>query len=418
MEEYGFSDYFGIGDIIAHTEGGYIHDDVISAMTRSWLRGKGEQLRQENKPWFMSVYLVNPHEVMYYNTDLPGQKQQSGQAMMRLNREPNGAAYQQQWDVSLPVSRSQSVQDSGRPAAHLDYRNSRGALVRVVPVEDARLQRLNNYYLNSIRDVDNNIVEILDELDNLGIADNTIIIFTADHGELGGEHGLTGKGANAYREQNNVPFTLVHPAFNENKRCKAVTSHVDIATTLVSLSGGDPSTLKGLPGKDISTLLDNPEAAASDGLRSGALYNYNMFAYVHDDFFASIGKFFADGGLPEDLPNQGFRPNLKKRGAIGSIFDGQYKFSRHFSPLQHHVPKSMEQPFASNDIELFDLKTDLMEASNLATDRKKYGEILEMMNNKLNLLIAAEVGEDEGQMLPVIKGTDWKLSSSFRKIRT
>jgi len=78
MEEYGFSDYFGIGDIIAHTEGGYIHDDVISAMTRSWLRGKGEQLREENKPWFMSVNLVNPHDVMYYNTDLPGQTQQSG----------------------------------------------------------------------------------------------------------------------------------------------------------------------------------------------------------------------------------------------------------------------------------------------------------------------------------------------------
>ena len=50
MEEYGFSDYFGIGDIIAHTEGGYVHDDVISAMSRSWLRGKGEQLREEKKP--------------------------------------------------------------------------------------------------------------------------------------------------------------------------------------------------------------------------------------------------------------------------------------------------------------------------------------------------------------------------------
>jgi arylsulfatase len=44
MEEYGFSDYFGIGDIIAHTEGGFIHDDVISAMTRSWLRGCREKI--------------------------------------------------------------------------------------------------------------------------------------------------------------------------------------------------------------------------------------------------------------------------------------------------------------------------------------------------------------------------------------
>jgi arylsulfatase len=39
MEEYGFSDYFGIGDMIAHTEGGYLHDGVITSMTKSWLRG-------------------------------------------------------------------------------------------------------------------------------------------------------------------------------------------------------------------------------------------------------------------------------------------------------------------------------------------------------------------------------------------
>src|SRR5499427_3543917 len=50
MEAYGFSDYFGIGDIIAHTQGGYLHDGVIAAMATSWLRGKGRELAAENKP--------------------------------------------------------------------------------------------------------------------------------------------------------------------------------------------------------------------------------------------------------------------------------------------------------------------------------------------------------------------------------
>ena len=145
----------GIGDIIAHTEGGYLHDNVISAMTRGWLRGKGEELRQGNKPWFMAVNLVNPHDVMYYNTDLPGQTQQSGGAMMRLNRDPLNSVYQQNWDVKLPKSRNQSVKERGRPAAHLDFMNSRGAMVGVVPNSDERWKRLNNYYLNCLQDVDN-----------------------------------------------------------------------------------------------------------------------------------------------------------------------------------------------------------------------------------------------------------------------
>ena len=72
MEAYGFSDYFGVGDIIAHTQGGYLHDGIIAAMGGSWLRGKGRELAAEGKPWFLAVNLVNPHDVMFYDTDAPG----------------------------------------------------------------------------------------------------------------------------------------------------------------------------------------------------------------------------------------------------------------------------------------------------------------------------------------------------------
>ena len=417
MEKYGFSDYLGIGDIIAHTEGGYLHDHVIAAMSRSWFRGQGEQLRQANKPWFLAINLVNPHDVMYYNTDLPGQAQQLVRTMMRLNREPRNAIYQDQWQVRLPKSRNQSIQEKGRPTAHQDYIQSRGALVGIVPNEDAHWRRLNNYYLNCIRDVDRNLVEILDELDNLDIAENTIVIYTSDHGELAGAHGLSGKGATAYREQNNVPLIIVHPAFQGNKRCKAVTSHVDIATTLLSIARGQSTEITELPGKDITTLLDNPETAAIDVLRPGALYNYNMFAYVDAAFLSNIAKFFAEGGKPQDLPKQGFRPNLQKRGAIRSIYDGQYKLNRYFSPQQHHVPQTMEQLFANNDVELFDLKNDPLEMKNLAIDRNKNGDLILAMNNKLNLLIEQEVGEDVGQMLPGGADANWRLSPELKHLR-
>ncbi len=49
-------------------------------------------------------------------------------------------------------------------------------------------------YLAMIRFVDDGIGRIIDKLDELGIRDNTIIVFTADHGDFGGEHNMFGKG--------------------------------------------------------------------------------------------------------------------------------------------------------------------------------------------------------------------------------
>jgi arylsulfatase A-like enzyme len=55
----------------------------------------------------------------------------------------------------------------------------------------------NNHYLNCLRDADRNFVPLLDELEALGLASNTIIVLTADRGDLDGAHRLHSKGATA-----------------------------------------------------------------------------------------------------------------------------------------------------------------------------------------------------------------------------
>ena len=418
MAEYGFADYFGIGDIIANTEGGFLHDGVIAAMTRSWLRGKATNLSEDGTPWFMAVNLVNPHDVMYYNTDLAGgPASQMSTAMMPTNRDPDTAQFRRQWDVKLSESRHQSVSGADRPAAHLDYADARSALVGRVPNEDDRWRRLNNYYFNCIQTVDNHVMSILDELEDQGMADNTIIIYTADHGELGGAHGINGKGATAYREQNNVPFIVSHPDVAGGQRCKAVTSHLDIAPTLISMAGGNPDAESNVQGKDITAVLRNPAAASLDAIRPGAIYNYNMLAYLDRDFMLNVSKFLREGGDPADLANKGWRPDMKKRGAIRSVFDGRYKLSRYFSPQQHHMPQTIEELYGNNDIELFDLVNDPNEMVNLAMDRKTNGDLLLAMNGKLNALIEDEVGEDIGQMMPGGADADWALDPSISNLR-
>ncbi len=418
MEEYGFSDYFGIGDMIAHTEGGFLHDGVITSMTKSWLRGKAKNLGAENKPWFMAVNLVNPHDVMFYNTDLVGGPQKQAEtAMMHLNHDPETKRYSQQWNPKLPVSRNQPVTGPDRPGAHENFTVARSALVGRVPNEDDRWRRLNNYYFNCVQDADRHILDILNELDDLGLSENTIVVFTSDHGDLLGAHGLSGKGATGYREQNHVPFIISHPDHPGGKRCKAVTSHLDIATTLISLAGGDSAARGTLPGKDISPVLRDPEAASFDMIRPGALYNYNMFAFLDGGFLSKISRFIKEGGNPSELPDKDWRPDLNKRGAIRTVYDGRYKLSRYFSPQEHHTPNSMEELFAHNDVELFDLEADPDEMNNLATDKRSNGGLLIAMNDKLNALIESEVGEDNGPMVSAAVDANWKLDPSISELR-
>lgn len=76
MEKYGFSDYHGIGDIIGHSKGGYFYDSTTTAQTINWLRCKGQPLNDQHKPWFLAVNLVNPHDVMFIDTDKEGEKVQ------------------------------------------------------------------------------------------------------------------------------------------------------------------------------------------------------------------------------------------------------------------------------------------------------------------------------------------------------
>jgi len=415
MEAYGFSDYFGIGDIIAHTQGGYLHDGITGAMGASWLRGRGRELAAEGKPWFLAVNFVNPHDVMFYDTDAPGTPLQPHRGLSHVARDPVDPLYAKKWEFALPSNHFQPIDAPGRPAAHHDFLRSHDAMAGEIPNEEPRWRRRHNYYLNCLRDVDRNIATVLAELDAAGLADRTIVVLTADHGDMDGAHQLHAKGAAAYREQNNVPLIVVHPALAGGKQCRAVTSHLDIAPTLVALSGAAPAAERQqivgrLKGHDLSSVLAAPEKAGVDAVRDGALFNYNMFAYLDGDFFYKAVEYLHQGGKPDQLKSTGVVPDLMKRGAVRSVFDGRYTFTRYFSPKQHNRPTTLEDLQRLNDLELFDARTDPLEMNNLAAGPKAQRDLVMAMNEKLNRLIDTEVGEDRGQMLPGGIDAGWEVT--------
>jgi arylsulfatase A-like enzyme len=411
MQEHGFNDYIGVGDIIGNTMGGYKSDEFTTSTAIRWLRS--EPPRLADKPWFLAVNLVNPHDVMFYNTDAPGAAPiQEDEAAMPVNRGPAHALYQESWDMPLPESRHETWDLPSRPPAHYNFQTARGALVGQFPSEDARWRRLQDYYLNCIADCDRHVDRLLRELDDLGLAENTIVIMTSDHGELGGAHQMHGKGATAYREQLNVPLWVRHPGEPNSAgvECQALTSHVDLVPTILGLAGVDAERRKtiapNLHGQDFSGIMKSPGTASVDAVRSSALYNFNMWLFQDPDFLAQMIGAMKSGQNPAEL---GLKLDLARRGAIRSVTDGRYRFSRYFSPEQHNSPRSFEALFQYNDVELYDLENDPNEMRNLAVDRRANGELLLAMNQKLNEVIEAEVGSDNGEFLPENKA-GWALT--------
>ncbi|RCJ97080.1 phosphatase, partial [Klebsiella pneumoniae] len=148
MEKYGFSDYHGIGDVIGKSKGGYFFDSVTTGQTISWLRNTGRPLNDENKPWFAAVNLVNPHDVMFIDTDEHGEQVQWKGPMDKENhtllptQPPHNQIYQQSWpDYPLPANRHQPLDEPGRPAAHKEYQNARAVMEGQFPDEDRRWRK-------------------------------------------------------------------------------------------------------------------------------------------------------------------------------------------------------------------------------------------------------------------------------------
>ncbi|MDH4124441.1 MAG: sulfatase-like hydrolase/transferase [Gammaproteobacteria bacterium] len=416
MEAYGFADYVSPGDVVGHTLGGYSFDHIIAGSAISWLRRVGRPLSDEAKPWALTVGLVNPHDIMYFNTDAPGQKvQDNGQLLSHAAPAPRNESYAAEWDMPIPASLTQAFDEPGRPAAHREFGKAWDYVLGHIPPEEERWRRFNNFYINSIRSVDAQLTAILSELDALGMSDNTIVVYTADHGEAGGAHGLRGKGPFAYRETFHVPMYVVHPDVRGGQHCGALTAHIDIAPSLLALAGADQtrsSEIAGreLPGKDFSALLNEPRSANVNAIREAALFTYSGIASNDGDLMPFIANVKAAGKDPKtEMAATGFRPNLKKRGTVRSVFDGRYTFSRYFSPTEHHKPASLDELYRYNDLELYDRLNDPDEMTNLAADRATNGDLVLAMSNKLESIIATEIGVDDGSELPDVEGVDWAL---------
>jgi len=125
-------------------------------------------------------------------------------------------------------------------------------------------------YFTAVTEMDRNVGRILDKLDQLGIRENTIVLFTSDNGMNMGHHGIFGKGngtfpQNMYEESVKVPTIISMPnILPTGKVDQALHSHYDWMPTLLDFLGIENPCTEHLPGKSFAPLLRGESCPGRD----------------------------------------------------------------------------------------------------------------------------------------------------------
>ncbi len=137
----------------------------------------------------------------------------------------------------------------------------------------------------SITLLDEGIGQLLAKLDELGIADNTVVIFCADHGELGGDHGLILKFASHHQGVIQVPFLIAAPGFDPSQT-DSLACLLDIGQTVLDLAGEQPYI--GMQGHSLRPVLQDGSAHVRDSVLVEEAYQADFIGLGKDHYMQSI----------------------------------------------------------------------------------------------------------------------------------
>jgi choline-sulfatase len=300
----------------------------------------------QEEPFFLTVSLVNPHDVLAY----PAGFTQFG--------------YDESWlagtGIELPATVDEDL--STKPDAQRQLQKLSAPLR---PQNAEQQQNYLNLYGNLIKSSDAYLVQILDTLEAQGLLENTLIIYTSDHGEMGMTHGgMIQKNFNAYEETLRVPLVFSNPTlFPEEMRSDALVSHVDFVPTMAALFGS-PTANPAWQGRDYAALLLDPAAPGVQDLK------YQIFTY--DDWQAGQAR----------------GPYVTGANHIVSVRDARYTLARYYAP----------DGSAPDEWEMYDREADPTEVTNLAWTGVQRDEEQEAAYQRL-LALLAEVEQTRLQPL-------------------
>jgi len=214
----------------ASPQGDRKHTDGLLADDADWVLERCA--RDRSRPFFLAVGFYRPH-TPYVAPKTP-----------YFDMYPEG-------EMPLVTGIAEDQQDL--PAAALGSRKAEQDKMN----DQERRQALQAYYA-STSFMDAQVGRVIDALEKHGLAENTIVVFTSDHGYHMGEHGLYQK-MSLFEESARVPLLVVAPGVGRpGAVAQAPVAHVDLFPTLAALCGVEPP--KNLQGQSLVTLLKDPAA--------------------------------------------------------------------------------------------------------------------------------------------------------------
>jgi choline-sulfatase len=327
LEKYSFLRWnppdAGANQSVPEAGGGYIDNDgrfieqegTVSAGTEGALQYLGSAAAQQ-QPFFMVISVVNPHDVLFYPSKSFGE-----------------AGYDGTWlegNIHAPATADEDL--STKPSVQEEFLKIFNLTGK--PKNREQMRNYLNFYGNLMRSSDSYLVNVLDKLEETGLFEDTLIVRTADHGEMGLTHGgLRQKNFNFYEEATRVPLVYSNPKlFPKPHQTDALVSHVDFLPTLASLAAAPKSARANWQGVDYSKLVLHPSTKNS-------VQDYVVFTY--DDYQSG----------------QKTGPYPKPPNHVVSIREGRWKLAKYYDTSENPVPPQWE---------MYDLKTDPLERQNLA----------------------------------------------------
>ncbi len=226
------------------------------------------------------------------------------------------------------------------------------------PYAPDRLRRLRRGYYASVALIDDAVGRVLAELESLGLADDTLVVFTSDHGDMLGDHRMFTKGAGFYDAVTRVPLLMRWPgSIPPGRRVDELTQLYDVAATLLRAAGIDTGALTpGMPdARDLLALMAGDRTAAR----------------------TQVVTAYRNSGRDHDPPVHGTM-----------LRDERYKLN-----VYHPRPDSLFGPLQG---QLFDLASDPHERHNLWSSSSHRGvrtRMLDAMSRYVDRSCSADTGE-------------------------